>query len=413
MKLTFHTSVVLSALLAAAPAVAQKSVISFPSHSSSPTTVLGATYWMNNDPSGNYLYTASIGSTGTLTLIAAYYTYGAGSHGTGPTPDALFSAGSVTVSRASNVVIVVNAGSDSVTTFAISTTDPTNLSLAGNPVYSGGDFPISVGINEAGTRACVLNTGATNGVRCFTVSPTTGLTPLSGTTRSLGLQQTTPPNGPDFTGSQVIFSSDETKLIAVVKGSPTSAGFLAMWDINADGSLSAQFVSMYGGTYPWSATYVNGANVIMGADGAFGFNVFNVGEFDVNPATVAQQYPVSGQVIVCWSEYSSYTGNYYLSDFGAANIDEVHIDSNLNPTVVNRYSAGQYAGNMDIKVTKLTGQPDHLYVLAANSTNIDVFSLNGPSAAALVQTLDVGGPSASVGLAYQPTYVYGMTSWVA
>ncbi|KAF8637276.1 hypothetical protein AX17_002929 [Amanita inopinata Kibby_2008] len=412
MKFAFRNSVILSTLLAIFPVATLQSAVT---PRAGPGTAAGAAYWMNNDPSGNSLLVGSIGTNGLLTLTATYATGGTGGHGTGPTPDALFSAGSVTVSKTTNVVICVNAGSNTLSTFSINPSSPSVLTQLGGPVASGGNFPVSVAINAAGTVACTLNGGAVNGVSCFTINTSTGLSPLAGTTRSLGLTQTTPPSGPNMSVSQVAFSEDGTKLFALVKGSTATntPGFLAMWTINSDGSLSSTFASMSGGTYPWSITYYSGAtNAILTAEGHAGFDVFNLDAYASNPATTGVIYPVAGEIIVCWTAYSPGTGNYYLSDFGAGAIYEIHIDTSLNPTFVHTWPASQYSGNMDISIAKISGLADHLYVLSANNTNIDVFALNGAGSASLVQSLSIGSQASKFKIPYQPTYVHGMATWV-
>ena len=68
--------------------------------------------------------------------------------------------------------------------------------------------------------------------RCFAVSGG-GLQLVPGTVRSLGLNQTTPATGPYDTGSQVVFTKDQKSLVAAVKGTPTTPGFLAAWVIKS------------------------------------------------------------------------------------------------------------------------------------------------------------------------------------
>ncbi|KAF8623594.1 hypothetical protein AX15_006232, partial [Amanita polypyramis BW_CC] len=167
----------------------------------------GAAYFMNNDPTGNYLFAADIGADAKVTLRNAYYTGGKGGHGTGPTGDALFSQGSIISTKHRpghlDVVIVVNAGSDTVTVFKINPNRPSELKMLGEPVYSGGNFPNSVAINKARDMVCTLNTGAISGIRCFRLDPGMGLIPLPDTTRLLDLQQSSIPDGPDMTASEV------------------------------------------------------------------------------------------------------------------------------------------------------------------------------------------------------------------
>src|SRR6266550_309630 len=138
MKVTLKTAIVLANSLSPLfQAVAgQKSSVTF---SDNPTASIGAAYCeytscfatcltihvvMSNDPSGNYVFSADIGSDAKLvgnsgyhkgnlltllkTLAKGYYTGGNGSHGVGPTPDALFSQGAMFSSESHDVVIAVN-----------------------------------------------------------------------------------------------------------------------------------------------------------------------------------------------------------------------------------------------------------------------------------------------------------------
>lgn len=36
--------------------------------------------------------------------------------------------------------------------------------MIGKPISSGGEFPVSLAVNKAGTQVCALNGGAVNGV---------------------------------------------------------------------------------------------------------------------------------------------------------------------------------------------------------------------------------------------------------
>src|SRR4051794_28731036 len=78
-------------------------------------------------------------ATGTLNLIGRYPTGGAGSG------DALGSQGAVTLSEQEDMLFVVNAGSDTVSAFAVAS----DGSLTGRgAVPSGGDRPISVTVRD-------------------------------------------------------------------------------------------------------------------------------------------------------------------------------------------------------------------------------------------------------------------------
>ncbi|KAF5313274.1 hypothetical protein D9619_003030 [Psilocybe cf. subviscida] len=244
-------------------------------------TVAGAAYLITNEPSGNQIIAADINSDGTLTLRRAIDAGGIGAHGiTDPNgPDPLFSQGAIKASAAGNIVAAVNSGSNTLSVFNINPTDATNLQMIGQPVGSNGQFPMSLAINKAGNMVCALNGGEINGVSCFKVDKTAGLVPIANTVRSLNLNQTTPATGPAGTASHVVFSEDNSQLIASVKGVPPTPGFLAVWDVAADGSLSQDFQSIApasGGLLPFSMTVIDGQNAILATDAGLGFDIFDL-----------------------------------------------------------------------------------------------------------------------------------------
>jgi hypothetical protein len=82
---------------------------------------------------------------------------------------------------------------------------------------------------------------------------------MNGTLRSLGLNQTTPAG----TTSYVIFSEDGKQPIASVEGTPPRPGFLAVWDVNQDNTLSPHFTKVAPGKgelLPFSMTVIPGKN---------------------------------------------------------------------------------------------------------------------------------------------------------
>jgi hypothetical protein len=95
----------------------------------------------------------------------------------------LFTQGAVKASAAGGVLATVNvccatppgnliklnstlqAGSNTVSMFSIDPADPININMIGKPMPSGGEFPVSLAFNKAGTQLCALNGGKVNGVR--------------------------------------------------------------------------------------------------------------------------------------------------------------------------------------------------------------------------------------------------------
>ncbi|KAF8632059.1 hypothetical protein AX17_004933 [Amanita inopinata Kibby_2008] len=182
---------------------------------------------------------------------------------------------------------------------------------------------------------------------------------------------------------------------------------MRVWTVNPDGSLSSTSTDITGGALPWSATQVPGTSAYLAADGGLGYDIFDL----ASPNAGAKEHPVTGSGVICWSEYSAKTGNFYLSDFFAAAIDEVSVSKTLKGTFVNSYSTGQGAGNTDIRIGSLPNQPDHLYVLATNTSSVEVFALNGPGAAQHVQSMNIKSTIAGTIFPFQSVYIYGMDVW--
>ncbi|KAJ6513244.1 hypothetical protein C8R45DRAFT_920943 [Mycena sanguinolenta] len=441
MKLTI-SSVLLSVLLASAVTAAplearrgkNKMVMNGNAGQAAAQSAVGAAYFITNEPAGNFVVAAAIGSDGKLTLRQATSTGGLGSHNTGDGPDALFTQGAVKASAAGNIVAAVNAGSNTISVFNIDSTNPTNLEMIGEPVGSGGEFPVSLAINKDGNMVCSLNGGEVNGVACFSVDKTKGLVPIANTVRSLGLNQTTyallalcdasradfnassPANGPPGSASHVIFNEDNTQLIASVKGIPPTPGIFAIWDIAADGSLSENFQAVQppkGGLLPFSMTVIKGKNAILATDPGVGVDIVDLsgGAQSGVASGASSTLTINGQSATCWSSFSPQTGNFYVTDIGTSQVTEVNVDDNLKPTIVTQYPQGNGTATIDNDIASI-GQNDFMFILAPNATQVQVLSLNAPGKATALQTVDIAGPAKAAGLTVSAANLQGMTSFI-
>ncbi|KAL0061913.1 hypothetical protein AAF712_011197 [Marasmius tenuissimus] len=381
---------------------------------------VGAAYFITNEPDENFVVSADIGQDGKLSLRQAVSTGGSGLHGDdggANGPDPLFTQGAVKVSASANMLATVNPGSNTISVFGIDQNDPATIARVGDPIGSGGEFPVSVAFNKAGDMLCALNGGEVNGVR--QVDKSKGLVPAAGTNRRLDLNQTTPANGPAGTVSHVLFSEDNKQLVASVKGVPPNPGFLAVWDVSEDGSLSRDFRSVApskGGLLPFSMTIVPGKNAILATDAGVGFDIFDFGGVaDKNSKSAAagksSVVPIDGQKATCWSSFSPKTGNFYLTDIGTSQVTEVNLDDNLKGKVVKQYDQGQDSGTIDNDIVSI-GDKDFMFVLSANATRVDILSLDAPGQAKNIQKLDIAGPAKAVGLKINGSNLQGMTTFI-
>jgi hypothetical protein len=169
---------------------------------------------------------------------------------------------------------------------------------------------------------------------CYTIDGRKGPIPLVGTLRALNLEQSTPATGPAGTASQIIFSEDNTQLIAAVKGIPPQPGFLAVWDVASDGSLSKDFrvvISQQRGLLPSSLTVIPGTNAILATDAGFGFDVFDLKASQPNNSMAVT---IDDQSATLCSSFSTKTGNFYLADTGASIVTEISMDKKFKATLV-------------------------------------------------------------------------------
>jgi len=355
---------------------------------------------------------SDIGSDGKLTFKDAIWAGGRGAHGqTDPVgPDPFFSQGAIKVSGKN--VFTVNAGSNTATMFSINKREPAKLKMVGQPVSTGGEFPVSVAISKQSGQVCVLNGGKVNGVNCFKQDPKLGLIQMDNTQRSLNLNQTTPATGPPGTVSHVIFNEDGSQLIASVKGSPPTPGFLATWDVDSKtGALSSDFTKVTpaaGGLLPFSMTVIPGKNAVLATDAGVGFDIF---DFKNGKNASSSIVPINGQMATCWSSFSPKTGNFFLTDVGTAMVTEVNVDNQLKGSIVKQYAQGNGSATIDNDVATINNK-DLLYVMAAGATSVMVMSLDAPGQATPLQQFNFADEAKKAGVKIDANNLQGMTVFV-
>ncbi|KAH7884729.1 hypothetical protein F5I97DRAFT_1891553 [Phlebopus sp. FC_14] len=366
-----------------------------------------AAYFITNEPTGNYVIAGSISNNGSLTLSTATPTGGNGSHNSATGPDPFFSQGAVATVRHTSLLATVNAGSSTVSLFFVNPLEPTNLTMIGSPVPSGGDFPIALTFNHLGDNLCVLNGGADNGVQCFEVG-SSGLSPISNSQRSLGLNQTTPPNGPPGSASTLVFAKNGASLVAATKGLP---GYVAVWDVAANGSLSIDFQKVNtpsGGGLIFSLTPIPGTEgAFLASDPAVGYDIIDLS----NPSN-SQSYTIANQSANCWSTYSKKTGNYYVVDAPAGILNEVSVDENLQGSLVEQYSYANGSVPLDAAVATIDGA-DYLYQLLAGAKEVGVVSLASAGEGSVVQTVDIAAFGSEQGITISSDHLAGMATYVS
>lgn len=343
-------------------------------------TTSGAVYQINNDPDDNRVLIYKILPNGTLSFSSSVSTSGRGTRVRDTDP--FFGQGSVNVFNQS--LFVVNAGSNSVTMFSINPQDPTQITLQ-TTASTHGDYPVSIAVNSR--YVAVLNGGTRSGFRVFTWNPNGTLTPISDRIISLNPPQSTPPMGPPNTMSEIMFSSDDKSIIAAYKGaSPSQPGVILSYAINNGTVAQNPTKNMLQGHYlPFSMVPISDTGLLV-TDASSGVDSLSY-DSTTGKTKLLGSVAISGAV--CWSAYSSKTGNYYVIGAVSGDVSEISIDpTTLLPSLVNTYPLGITTSAADAQVATINGV-DYLYVNTPGTESVSVLKLEGPGQATLLPSLSL------------------------
>jgi 6-phosphogluconolactonase (cycloisomerase 2 family) len=261
-----------------------------------------------NELTGNRILVYDRANDGTLAPAGSYATGGLGAAAQpGTETDRLASQGSLVLDRARDLLIAVNAGSNSVSTFKV---DGETLSLE-SVVASGGQFPASIAVHD--DLVYVLNAGGVGTVQGFRIGGG-GLTQIAGSTRTLGLANTNPPNFLMSPG-QVGFTPDGHQLLVTTKASTST---IDVFTVQRDGSLSPTFDANASETpVPFAFTFARG-RLVSGEAGTSSITTYRLG---LDGTLSDAQSASDGQTALCWIQrvgrffYASNTGSNTLSSF--------------------------------------------------------------------------------------------------
>jgi hypothetical protein len=113
---------------------------------------------------------------------------------------------------------------------------------------------------------------------------------------------------------------------------------VAIWDVEADGSLSQEATRVApptGGVLPFSLTPIPGTEAFLVTDPGIGFDIFDLSTSGLKGnSSKSSAVKIDGQVATCWSSFSHKTGNYYLTDAGTSTVTEVSVDKDLKAAIV-------------------------------------------------------------------------------
>ncbi|HLK73157.1 MAG TPA: hypothetical protein VKU77_05860 [Streptosporangiaceae bacterium] len=242
-----------SAIAVAAAGLATAGALSFatPALASTSAPAFGAdgarhaVFVQTDNPSGNQVVAYHRAADGALSPAGAYATGGLGGVLAGSVVDHLASQGSLSYDPWHALLYAVNAGSDTVSVFAVSGDRLARLQV----LSSGGSFPVSVAVR--GDLLYVLNALGGGRLQGYRVAGG-GLIPIPGSGRALGLDPTASPQF-THTPGQVAFTPDGRQLIVTTKANGND---IDVFGVRPGGRLSAApVVNSEPGTVPFAISF--------------------------------------------------------------------------------------------------------------------------------------------------------------
>lgn len=246
-----------------------------------------AVFVQTDSTSGNHVVAYQRAANGTLSPARSYATGGLGGILAGSAVDHTASQGSLTYDPWHSLLYAVNAGSNTVSVFAV---NGDRLELR-QVLSSGGTFPVSVAVHgDLVYVVNALNGGSLQGFRVFG----SFLVPLPGSSRALGLN---PAATPQFTNTpgQVAFTPDGAQLIVTTKANGND---IDVFRVGFGGELSAApVVNSEPGAVPFAITFDPYGNLVIAEAGTNALATFAIS----GHGTLTQLDSVgTGKAATCW-----------------------------------------------------------------------------------------------------------------
>ncbi len=326
----------------------------------------GAVFTASNDPNGNEVIMYNRGPDGRLTYFDRFATGGNGiGAGLAAPADPLGSQDSLLVY--SDYLFVVNAGSNSISSFRISRQ---GLSLLGTADSQGAN-PVSLSVYD--DLLYVLNTGDQGNIAGFRIGSNGTLSPLEDAVRGLNTGNSNPPNSL-AAPSEIGFSPDGQFLVVTEKASDEINVFL----IDADGRpASNPTITQSVGGLPFSFTFtaegillvteVIGAGAAPPNNGALSsYRINSDGSLTVISSSVG-----NNQTATCWIVYSAPFA--YVSNTATNNISSYEVAADGSLTLLEEVAFPSPNGAAPTDMA-LIG--DFIYVLNANLGTVTSYEID-------------------------------------
>ena len=331
-----------------------------------------------DNPAGNSVVAYDRSADGHLTQAGVYPTGGLGGVLVGSVVDHTASQGALAFDSQRDLLYAVNAGSNTVSVFAVLGDRLLLLQTVG----SGGSFPVSVAVGNG--VVYVLNArdgGSLQGYRVFFDH----LLPLPGSTRHLGLN---PSAAPEFvnTPGQAAFSPDGSKLIVTTKANGNQIDVFAVGFL---GYLSpAPIVNAEPDTVPFAISFDQAGNLVIAEAGTNSLATFALN----HDGTVTLLHrAATGQAATCW--VAAVGSLFYASNAGSPSVTGFRSGTGGQLTALGNTATD--SGAVDAAATT---DSRYLYVQAGGPGNVDAFGINADGSLTAIGAVTVPGAAGGEGI---------------
>jgi 6-phosphogluconolactonase len=335
-----------------------------------------AVYVQTNDAADNEIVAFGRTEDGALAMLGRYSTAG---RGTGQRH--LPSQSSVVLSDDGRWLLVVNAGSDELSLFAV---EANGLRLADH-VGSGGSTPTSVAVS--GTLVYVLNNG-TPSISGFNLVDGK-LTALADSTRPLSQNDADP--------AQIAFTADGTALIATERGTNSISSYV----IDERGYAEGPTTIKSSGQTPYGFGFTaNGSLIVTEAFGAE-TGAAAASSYAVNRA--GELTPVSRSVgdtntEVCWAVVTNDGRFVFVTNFSSGTVSSYEIAADGSLTLRDPVAGATRKGEKGVRDEALSSDGRYLYAIDADVQKVFGWSVGQSGQLTPVGEFD-GLPDTVAGLA--------------
>lgn len=333
---------------------------------------VGGVFVSTNAANGNAVVAYARAADGSLSYTGTFAT---GGTGIGGTADPLTSQFAVALSHNAKFLVVVNAGSNDVSSFTV---DKGSLTLV-DRASSGGSRPVSVAVTDKFVYALNL---LSNTIGVLAMGNDGSLTPLPGLTKALAA---------GANGAAEVRVSPNGQLLVV---SERVANRLETFKVNGDGSLGDPVVTPAAGTTPFGFDFTTRGQVIV-SEAASG----SASSYDAaanGALSVVSAAAPTLQRAPCWLIVNNSGRFAYTANAGSATITGFAIAANgaLTRLTDTGVSADLGAGAQPLDLD-MSHDGKFLYVLKNGTGTIGGFSVAGDGS--LTTLADTPGLAAGAG----------------